>query len=187
LSKSHYTYTALFCEENIWLLAKSLQIEGKKLEQLKILFLSNTKKQIALFEQQSAPLGQAVIWDYHVLLLEQSAQGDSIYDFDSRLPFPCPAHQYFYSSFPEPQKLPQRLHFFIREIPAKNYLLQFYSDREHMKNQIPLEQFPPYPIIENSPESDRIVLQDYWDMQKEINDGSRVYAYHSVFQHLTQT
>jgi len=33
-----------------------------------------------------------VIWDYHVIL--HSRRGDMIYDFDSRLGFPCPVDVY---------------------------------------------------------------------------------------------
>jgi len=180
----HYTYTALFCEENIWLLAKSLQKEGVRLEDLQILFLSNPSKQIVLFEQNSAPLGQAVVWDYHVILWFNDSNKPLLYDFDSRLPFPCPARQYFHSSFPTVQTLPEKFHFYIRQIPANDYLEQFYSTREHMLGLIPTEHFPEYAAIKNHPAKVAISLAEYWDMEKHLNDHSDVYPYQEIFSRI---
>lgn len=184
LSINSYTYTALFCEENIWLLAKSLHTEGLPLESMQVLFLSNPAKQIVLFDQKSVPLGKAVVWDYHVILWAKTTKKSLIFDFDSRLPFPCPASQYVHSSFPNPQTLPEKFHFYIRQIPAANYLQQFYSDRKHMQNQIPVDQFPRYKAIQANPTYSGIALQDYWDMDKQLEDKSKVYPYTEIFEYL---
>lgn len=41
----------------------------------------------------------AVLWDYHVVLLlvsKQTPQQSLVYDFDSRLPMPCPFERELY-------------------------------------------------------------------------------------------
>lgn len=179
-----YCYTPLFCEENIWLLTDSLHQEGYALSQIEVLILSNPNKQIVLFEQNAAPLGQPVLWDYHVILYLNTKPRALIFDFDSRLPFPCPAHQYFHSSLPQVETLPNQYFFYIRQIPAEDYLTYFYSDRRHMSEQISEQQFPPYAIIQPPADQQKILLSEYWDMEKLLPDNSTVYPYSEVFKRL---
>lgn len=164
--KSDYCYTALFCEENIWHLTRSLIDKGIKDEDIHIIFLSNKNKHIAVFNQLSAKCQQAVIWDYHVILMVKIKQSHDIFDFDSRLPFAT--HYEFYIKNSLPDNINSQYQSQFRIIPAKIYLKHFYSDRSHMKGVISAVQFPDYPaILSNS--VNKISLNDLLEIGKNIN------------------
>lgn len=163
--KSDYLYTALFCEENIWHLIQTLINEGVKDKDMKVLFITNNNKQIAIFNQLSAENEHAVIWDYHVLLMVNIEQSFYIFDFDTRLSFATDYENYLKKSFPSninPQYSGQ-----FRIIPAESYLKCFYSDRSHMKNIIPEDDFPEYPaILSNS--TNKIDLKRLFHIENKI-------------------
>ncbi len=166
-NKSDYSYTSLFCEENSWLLIKSLTTEGISIDNIRVIFITNKSKQIAIFNQLSANIGEAVIWDYHVILAVTIDKVETIFDFDSRLPFPCKIEHYLKSSFLENIK-PQYISQF-RVIAANQYLRQFYSDRSHMVGVISESQFPQYPTICSNTKF-KIYLQDLVDINKPIKE-----------------
>ena len=170
-----FTYTALFCEENIWLLAQALAEEGQSVQNMRVLFFSNPWKQLAMSNQKAAPEKEVIIWDYHVVLEVKLDERTWIFDMDSRLPFPSDMEEYFIASFPDQSALPEQYRAWVRSIPADSYLRQFYSDRSHMLDRLPADQFPPYPIIQPENGTERILLSDYWDMEKQLHDGSYTY------------
>jgi protein N-terminal glutamine amidohydrolase len=172
--KKDYLYTSLFCEENVWHLANKLIGQGMPADSLRVLFLSNKNKTIALFNQQAAEENKAVIWDYHVVLQLRFDNEEYIFDFDSRLPFPSLFDEYFFNTLPSPTNTPDDLKTAIRTIPAESYLKYFYSDRSHMKDIISDNEYPDYPIIKPDVKNIAISLFDYWDMEKELDDGSVV-------------
>ncbi|NOQ34803.1 MAG: hypothetical protein GQ569_02795 [Methylococcaceae bacterium] len=175
--KKHYHYTALFCEENIWHLAKTLENEGFSMENMTVLLLSNPLQQIVVLNQSSCPEGEAVIWDYHVILQLEKNNQPWIYDFDSRLDFPISKKSYFCASFPKPDALHKPYQMFIRYIPANNYLQRFSSDRSHMKGIISADKFPSYPPILAKRIAERITLTEYFDISRCLSDGSWVERY----------
>ena len=67
-NKKDYIYTALFCEENIWQLCQSLVSAGIPADRLRVLFLSNTNKDVVVMNQQFTGPHGAVAYDYHVIL-----------------------------------------------------------------------------------------------------------------------
>jgi len=164
--KSDYCYTALFCEENIWYLARSLIDEGIKEEDIDILFLTNKNKQIAIFKQLSAERKQPVIWDYHVILMAKIEQSHYIFDFDTRLDFIT--NYEFYIKNCLPNNINPLYQSQFRIIPAQIYLKQFYSDRSHMKNIIAESEFPDYPAIGSNSEK-KINLKDLFNIENNID------------------
>ncbi len=166
-NKSDYGYTSLFCEENILLLIKSLITEGINIDNIRVIFIINESKQIAIFNQLSANIGEPIIWDYHVILAATIDKIETIFDFDSRLPFPCRIEHYLKSSFLENIK-PQYISQF-RIIAANQYLRYFYSDRSHMAGVISKSKFPQYPTICSSSKF-KMYLQDLVDINKPIKD-----------------
>ena len=170
--KEHYPYTALFCEENIWQLLNSFVDQKQSISHMWVLFITNPERKIPLLNQQAAALNQAIIWDYHVILLSQNRQQHLIFDFDTRLPFVIPLKQYLQNSFINPDELPEVLTPYIRKIPAQSYLQRFHSDRTHMLNKIAAAQFPDWPII-NAGLKNPINLDSYLDVEQLI-DGSQV-------------
>ena len=172
--KSDYLYTALFCEENIWLLADSLIKEGINANNIYVLFLGNQNQQISVFNQLSSKPDRAVIWDYHVILLTMIDQSQYIYDFDTRLPFPCKLEHYIHNSFASNTHKQYVCQF--RIIPASLYLSRFYSDRSHMINIIDEKHFPDYPPM-LSEKDDKITLTCLFDVTKSINNTHIVSNY----------
>jgi protein N-terminal glutamine amidohydrolase len=165
--KSDYLYTKLFCEENIWQLAKSLiksDIDEKKIH---VMFITNHNKHIAIYNQLATEPNQAVIWDYHVILILKIKQSVCVFDFDSRLDFPTPINNYFQHSLPD--NIKTEYHSQFRMIAADNYLQNFYSDRSHMKNIIADADFPQYPAIVPS-SKEKMQLNDLLKMKKQINN-----------------
>lgn len=171
ISKAHYLYTPLFCEENIWQLLNSLINEKQSIDRLWVVFITNAQKSVAIFNQQAAPDQQVIIWDYHAILLSTIAPCP-VFDFDSRLPFGTPLKHYLHHSFLDPQKMPEELTPCFRKIPAQSYWQQFYSDRSHMREKIAPSQFPRWPLI-NAGLEHPITLDNYLDLDLDI-DGSRL-------------
>jgi len=178
--KSRYSYTPYFCEENIWLLGKSLMREGISSETLSVLILSNAERQVPLFQQSNGDSEGVTLWDYHVILLSHEKGNPSfIFDFASKLPFPSPLSHYIQHTFPLPEMLPPSFYIYIRMIPLAAYHQYFSSDRSHMLSAdgIPLEPFPSYPPLLNKQSNPYIDLQEYLDMNKDLPDESQVFPY----------
>jgi hypothetical protein len=173
--KSDHRYTPLFCEENIWQLAHELVADGVDTDTLQVIFISNEQQQVVLFNQRNgAELGY-VVWDYHVVLRRYDEEGDRIYDFDSLLSFPCNCRDYFAATFGLQGELSASLRARLRCIPAAAYLHSFYSDRSHMHGVVDESKFPSWPAI--TPGHDQAVrLEEYWEIQQPLPDGSRVYS-----------
>jgi protein N-terminal glutamine amidohydrolase len=169
-----YPYTPHFCEENIWKLAQALITQGCDPETLQVLFLSNRKRQVALAWQKMSPPGRLLVWDYHVILQAVMNEELYVFDFETRLGFPCQAEWYFRKTLPEVLVLLRDLRPSVRIIPAATYLEQFCSDRSHMLGEVEPEDFPSWPPICPAEKGRRIMLAEYRDMDRELNDGSIV-------------
>ena len=120
-------YCANFCEENIWQLARKID------NPCQVVFISNPNRQVALWQQQSAPVGQPVVWDYHVILLEQRYTKVLCHDFDSRLAYALPAVNYLAESFPRGDKVKPHYQPRFKLIDKDRYLRGFASSRQHMR------------------------------------------------------
>jgi hypothetical protein len=179
-----FRYTALFCEENIWWLARSLIDAGIDAAQMQVLLFANRWQTVILRNQVAATAGQAVAWDYHVVLSAVSDSTPLVLDFDTRLTFPTPYRNYFVDSFPPQSTLPERYRCWVRCIPAASYLAHFYSDRSHMIGRIAAADFPDYPIIRPAAGGLAISLSEYRDMEKTLPDGSRVQPLATFFPEL---
>lgn len=166
-----------FCEENIWHLCAAQIANGTAAETLAVIILTNAGRQIPLLAQQTGRQQDGLVfWDYHVILRQTTADGTLIYDYDSRLPFPCALQPYCRHTFPDAQRLPAEFRIQTRMIPAASYLQHFHSDRSHMRDAAgkPRRPFPPWPCIQPQAGIQAIDLQDYLDMARELDDGSRV-------------
>jgi len=180
--KQGYPYTRLFCEENIWQLCKSLISQGIPAEQLNVLLLSNTRKQIILFNQKSVDPGLSLTYDYHVILKYcPDNHHIQVFDFDSHLPFPIDWKIYQHASFPDPASLQPGHNMTIREIPASEYLECFSSNRLHMAH-LPKSQHPEYECIQAKDSNNTIDLTDYLNMDKAIKGTSKLYPYNHLIE-----
>ena len=165
-----HLYTALFCEENIWRLADSLIQQAVLPSDLTVLFISNPKQQVAIFQQKSAPINEPVIWDYHVVLLRKINTDFFIYDFDSRLGFKTRADDYISLSFLNQDLIKEQYRSQFRLISTTSYLQNFSSDRSHMKGITSDDKFPSYPPIESA-HSNKITLQQYINFNQPFTDN----------------
>lgn len=171
--RQNYSYTARFCEENIWWLVRSLMHEGADIKPMYVLFFSNKEKSILVTNQRAAEAGRPILWDYHVVLQADIEARQWIFDFDTRLAFPEDLIIYRQKTFPQQAVIPAQYRTWVRSIPAALYVTRFYSDRSHMQGLISSDKFPPYPIIQPADGEQRILLSELWDMQKQI-EGTEV-------------
>lgn len=169
------------------MLGQALYQQGIALDDMQVLLLSNSQRQIPLLRQR---LGQKigtfnqplVIWDYHVILQVEDNQHSWIMDFDSELAFPCLKHDYFNATLMPTTPALTDFEPICRYVPLTHYLQNFDSDRSHMldTNGCAIAPFPDYPAIRYREDSglrsnhDKgITLARYIDMDKEI-DGTRL-------------
>ncbi|XP_077665952.1 protein N-terminal glutamine amidohydrolase isoform X2 [Eretmochelys imbricata] len=147
-------YTSCYCEENVWKLCEYIRsYDQYPLEEFYAVFISNERRMIPLWKQQSGCGDEPVVWDYHVILLHVSSEDQNfIYDLDTVLPFPCPFDTYIEEAFKSDDILLPGFRRKIRLIRADLYLKTFASDRSHMKDANGHWQKPPpsYPCIETA-------------------------------------
>lgn len=108
-------YTSQYCEENIYLLAEEfLELSPKPTASIHAVFISNVNHAVALYQQRAAQRADyPVVWDYHVVLVTSSISPPStlsesesrfddvlVWDYDTRLPFPCDFATYIEHTFP---------------------------------------------------------------------------------------
>lgn len=170
----NYRYTARFCEENIWWLARSLADEGLDSKQMNVLFLSNSTSSIVVLNQRASPQGGAMLWDYHVILDALIEDERWIFDFDTRLNFPEKKVCYMSNTFPSQSAIPLCYRTRVRIIPATSFLRHFSSDRSHMEGYVPAEEFPPGAPIQAALNSESIDIRDYWDSERDISETQLV-------------
>jgi hypothetical protein len=120
LLKDNVSYTACYCEENIYHLAEELKNRNISSIKTFALFISSELKQTPIWYQKaSSNPNRCVYWDYHVVLIAKSCCGCPIsnsdfplkcpcncdavvFDFDSTLGFCTSLNEYFACSF-QPQ------------------------------------------------------------------------------------
>ncbi|KAI9597295.1 N-terminal glutamine amidase-domain-containing protein [Syncephalis fuscata] len=132
LTRSETQYTKQYCEENIYLLSKQLLAVDPTSNAL-VVFISNERRAVPLWAQSaSRDDSTLVIWDYHVILINQTASSCIVYDFDALLPFPCLFHKYVDAAFKPNMQLLNIYQRQFRVVPAVDYVKHFSSDRSHM-------------------------------------------------------
>jgi len=135
-----FRYCPYFCEENLWHLCSDEQVTIPVPERSAVI-LSNGARRVFM-QHQRAGEGEALLWDYHAVLLA----GGKIWDLDTTLGCPIDVDPWVQKSF-----LPRRAGFEpqFRVVDAPTYLSTFASDRSHMLDPrgVPLKPFPSWPRI----------------------------------------
>ncbi|ORE02054.1 hypothetical protein BCV72DRAFT_298427, partial [Rhizopus microsporus var. microsporus] len=133
IEKDKCVYTKCYCEENIYMLCKEIDEKyPEMLDKFTVVFISNDERKIPMWAQKSCVDDYPIVWDYHVILLFSGDNGLFVYDFDTKLPFPCKAEKYMMESFKPQFILQSKYERYFRLIPARSYLYYFASDRSHM-------------------------------------------------------
>lgn len=156
LSREQCRYQRDYCEENVWHLAGEDAIDQDRAH---VLFVTNASKRCALWCQQASEKPEdPVVWDYHVVLIEEADAGAHIYDLDSTLEFPTPLRDYVMKTFLSALALPPEFHPRFRLFEAKWFRESFSSDRSHMKKDDGswMAEPPSWPAI--TPEAAKLTL-----------------------------
>uniref|UniRef100_A0A3P9JKL5 Protein N-terminal glutamine amidohydrolase n=1 Tax=Oryzias latipes TaxID=8090 RepID=A0A3P9JKL5_ORYLA len=156
-SRENCVYTSCYCEENVWKLCEFIQAQKMApLDQFAVIFISNDTRT-----------------DYHVILLKVGVKSDSvIYDLDSVLPFPCTLRLYAAQALRSDRNLRPEYHRKLRVVPANSFLLNFASDRSHMRNSDGTWKMPPpsYPPIFTA--ESKMNLDDFISMNPAVGWGT---------------
>jgi hypothetical protein len=133
-----------YCEENVWWLAQEPRFSGLRSE---VVFVSNERRTVAMRAQRAGPAGEAIVWDYHVVLAVRGTEGVEVWDLDCTEGAPISARAWLDASF-DPHVPPQLAPRF-RVMASETYVAAFASDRRHMRRadgswQVPP---PPWPVI----------------------------------------
>ncbi|CAA0376242.1 unnamed protein product [Arabidopsis thaliana] len=157
MDATRFQHTPYYCEENVYLLCKTLCENGvadATGSDLFAVFISNEKKQVPLWHQKASTRADGVVlWDYHVICVQRKKESDSeplVWDLDSTLPFPSPLASYVTETIQPSFQLFAEYQRFFRIVHAPLFFKHFASDRRHMKEPDGswTAQPPPYePIV----------------------------------------
>ncbi len=161
ITRAGCRYAACYCEENIWHLAGDPRLHT---DRRTVLFIASHEAVCPFWSQKAAPLGQPLAWDYHVVLALTHAHGPTVYDLDSRLPFPCSLETYLSRTF-FLERIKPAFHPRFRAIDANAFRAEFASDRSHMKTEAGfVAPVPPWPPIQT--EHETMNLSRYTNMSE---------------------
>ncbi|KAF8094403.1 hypothetical protein N665_0364s0024 [Sinapis alba] len=157
MDATQFKHTPYYCEENVYLLCKTLCENGVADEtgsDLFVVFISNEKKQVPLWHQKASTRADGIVlWDYHVICVQRKKESDSeplVWDLDSTLPFPSLLASYVTETIQPSFQLFAEFQRFFRVVHAPLFFKHFASDRRHMKDPDGswTAQPPPYqPIV----------------------------------------
>uniref|UniRef100_A0A3Q1FJZ7 Protein N-terminal glutamine amidohydrolase n=1 Tax=Acanthochromis polyacanthus TaxID=80966 RepID=A0A3Q1FJZ7_9TELE len=161
-------------QKNVWKLCDFVRTKRTApLEQLFVVFISNDNRMVPLWKQKSGHGDQPVIWDYHVVLLQAELQSEAlIYDLDTELPFPCSLKLYSAEAFRSDRHIRPEYHRKLRVVPADSFLLNFASDRSHMKNPDGTWKMPPPPYPPIHTAESHMNLDDFISMDPAVGWGT---------------
>jgi len=126
----HHLYTPFYCEENIWQLCQQSELQNLDSS---VAIISNAAQAVLFFQQQQGRGAEGfVVWDYHVILLS-SDQTWQVWDFESKLGFPCELGHYLEHSFPRHYRQLSDFQPMFRIIKRDEYVRRLRSDRSHMR------------------------------------------------------
>ncbi|KAL7064613.1 hypothetical protein AAHC03_05187 [Spirometra sp. Aus1] len=95
INRNSCVYTPQYCEENVYKLLENIQLTSES--DFYAVFISNPKKQVPLFFQKKGDANEdnLVVWDYHVIAIEQLPASSIVYDLDTTLDFPISFKDYW--------------------------------------------------------------------------------------------
>ncbi|XP_075931740.1 protein N-terminal glutamine amidohydrolase [Anarhichas minor] len=176
-SRENCVYTSCYCEENVWKLCEFVRTERTALlEELFVVFISNENRMVPLWKQKSGRGDRPVIWDYHVVLLQVRLHSSSlVYDLDTELSFPCSLKLYSDQALRSDRNIKPAYHRKLRVVPADSFLLNFASDRSHMKDSEGSWRMPPPPYPPIRTTECQMNLDDFISMSPAVGWG-RVFS-----------
>ncbi|XP_005111433.1 protein N-terminal glutamine amidohydrolase [Aplysia californica] len=168
------TYTACYCEENVWKLCALVKdsCPEEEFNKCSCVFISNDKRQIPLWHQRAGKNPERlVVWDYHVIMVYNEKESPLVYDLDTELSFPCHLKEYAAAGIGDEKSMHSKYKRMFRVIPGQEFLSTFASDRSHMLDKEGGWMSPPpdYPPIKTEASSNNI--QEFISMDKSVKHG----------------
>ncbi len=145
-----------YCEENVWHLCQTFPVESTH---RLVVFVSNPNRTVLFCNQRAGDERGLVVWDYHVLLLVRQ-DGWQVWDLDARWGYPQRLPAYLAHAFPylrspagnegrleeaEAWSVPAEFAPVFRVVAAEQYVVDFASDRRHMRDDAGGWTKPPPP------------------------------------------
>ncbi len=136
-------YWPFYCEESAWrLLATTSLVTGPA----SALLVANRFGRVACWASRAVgarPIGwsvdslpgEAVPWDYHVVVVELTPAGWVTWDPDSWLGPIAPAADWLRATFLDPALVRERYHPRFRLVPRDTWVAELATDRSHMKDR----------------------------------------------------
>ncbi|KAL0674470.1 hypothetical protein Bca4012_002451 [Brassica carinata] len=167
MDATRFQQTPYYCEENVYLLCKTLCESGVADEtgsDLFVVFISNERKQARMFGlcfvllfhfgiRKLVPELMGLFSGIIMSSVSRKKESDSeplVWDLDSTLPFPSPLASYVTETIQPSFQLFAEYKRFFRVVHAPLFFKHFASDRRHMKGPDGswIAQPPPYqPIV----------------------------------------
>ncbi len=143
--ENNVRYHAFYCEENVWHL---LQHASMKDVGAYAVFITAEANTVPLWSQRAGVEAQPVFWDYHVLVVGQTA-GWQVWDLDHVPGAPSAVEVYLDVTFPNVAQWPLEHQPRFRVVDKETFVQTFASDRSHMRGADGafLEPPPPWPCI----------------------------------------
>jgi hypothetical protein len=132
-------YHPFYCDENMFYLAREARFSGRR---ARVVFVSSASGAVAMWRQRAGRARDGlVVWDYHVILLDEDAR--EIWDYDTTLGAPVDGLEYLAASFLPgvPREHAPR----FRLVDAPELVASFASDRSHMRDARGRFRRPPPP------------------------------------------
>lgn len=133
ISSVTFTPVANFCEENVW---RHLQEPSDNPRWA--VFVSTEDQKCTMWAQRTQNGITPVIWDYHVVMLEQTSGGFQVWDPDCTAGTSLPSAEWTEANFPVPDTAVR-----FRVVDSVSFNRDFRSDRRHIKGSIQ----PDWPVI----------------------------------------
>lgn len=128
-----FTPVPNFCEENVW---RSLQEPSNNPRWA--VFVSTEDRKCTMWAQRTQNGITPVIWDYHVVMLEQTPEGFQVWDPDCTAGSSLSASDWTMANFPQPDRDVR-----FRIVDAEMFRREFRSDRRHSRGSAQ----PDWPVI----------------------------------------
>lgn len=133
ISSVTFTPVPNFCEENVW---RHLQDPSDNPRWA--VFVSTEDQKCTMWAQRTQNGITPVIWDYHVVMLEQTPDGFQVWDPDCTAGTSLSSSDWTSANFPQPDPAVR-----FRVVDSVSFDRHFRSDRRHSKGSTQ----PAWPVI----------------------------------------
>ncbi|KAL7748582.1 Protein N-terminal glutamine amidohydrolase [Sorochytrium milnesiophthora] len=133
LALTDCAYTSQYCEENVYKLLERMAPEDRRHAAAVFVASRHYPDGYVPFFANARSQRSDVFWDYHVFaVVKRPGSATLVYDFDSRVPFPCTMSEYAATVLQTYRDDLDQFERCYRVVAAPVLLKHFASDRSHM-------------------------------------------------------